>query len=426
MARVFGRLGGWRVALVLLLVQGLTVAHAQPADALAAGRAAFEQGDYAAALRLFQAARAEGTDTAALAYNIGVCQYRVGDYTAAEASFATLAARFPSFRPLAEYNRGLALLALERRDEAVAAFTEARDEGDERLSALARAALAELGGAGAQAAKLVRWRGYFSAAAGHDDNVALVDELSLPASTSAASPLTELLGYAGLQFGTRVPVRVDFSGYVVRYADSAAFDQDSLRVDAVLSWTLGDSWRLEAGPHVGSSTLDGDGFEQTLGADLRATRSLGRQLAFDVQFLYDDITSPSTRFEFVEGSRERLRVGIERRVTGRRLRVVYELDSQDRADPNVSPDRDRLMLIWGSRLGGRWSTDGALAHRTSRYDASTVPRKERLNELALGVRRELGASWLLNLDYRWTDNNSNVSVYSYTSRRIAIGVSRTF
>ena len=234
------------------------------------------------------------------------------------------------------------------------------------------------------------------------------------------------MGYAGLQFATHVPVRVDFSGYVVRYADSAAFDQDSLRVDTVLSWTLGDSWRLEAGPHVGSSTLDGDGFEQTLGAELRATRSLGRQLAFDLQFLYDDITSPSTRFEFVEGSRERLRVGIERRVTGRRLRVAYELDSQDRADPNVSPDRDRLMLIWGSRLGGRWSTDGALAHRTSRYDASTVPRKERLNELALGVRRELGASWLLNLDYRWTDNNSNVSVYSYTSRRIAIGVSRTF
>jgi hypothetical protein len=425
MARVFCRRVWRRIALVLLLAQSLAVARAQPPDAFAAGRAAFDRGDYAVALRLFQDARAEGTDTAALAYNIGVCQYRVGDYAAAEATFATLAGRFPSFRPLAEYNRGLALLALDRRDAAVAAFTKARDEGDERLSALASAALADLG-AGAKAANPRRWRGYFSAAAGHDDNVALVDELSLPANVSAASPLTELLGYAGRQFSTRVPLRVDLSGFVVRYADSALFDQDSLRVDAMLSWVVNDSWRIEAGPNFGNSVLDGDGFERTLGAELRATRSLGRQLAFDVQFLYDDITSPSTRFSFVEGSRERLRVGIERRVTGQRLRVAYELDSQDRADPNVSPERDRLMLIWGRRLGERWSTDGTLAHRTSRYDGLTAPRKERLNELALGARRELGASWLLNVDYRWTDNNSNIAVYSYTSRRIAIGVSRAF
>jgi tetratricopeptide (TPR) repeat protein len=409
---------------VVLLSAG-GVAHAQEADPFAAGNAAFQQGDYAQALALFQNARAAGSDTPALEYNIGVCQYRVGDYAAAEATFGALASRFPSFHALAEYNRGLALLKLERREEAVAAFTNARSGGDERLAALATSALEELG-IGAQQTARALWSGYFSAATGHDDNVALVDELSLPANVAAATPLTEVLGYARLTPTTRLPMHVDFSGYVVRYADATIFDQDSLRIDVAFSWSPGESWRLEAGPYFASSTLDGDTFERTLGAQLRATRSLSRRLAFDARFLYDDVEAPTTRFAFVAGNRERLRLTLERNEADRRLRVAYERESQDREAASVSPDRDRLMFGWARRLAGRWLADGTLSYRASRYDELTTPRKEQLVELAFTARRELRSGWLLNADYRFADNDSSISEFSYTSRRVTVGVSRTF
>src|SRR5947207_1795261 len=311
MVRFLGRFTWRHVVAVLPLVGGVVGAQPRQEDAFAAGSAAFQQGDYTRALGLFQSVRAGGADTAALEYNIGVCQYQLGEYTQAEAAFAALAERYPAFHALAEYNRGLALLALQRRSEAGAAFSVARAEGDERLAALAASALTDLAGT-EQPAAVVPWIGYFSVALGHDDNVALVEQLSLPANVSADSPLTEVLGYASRQFAGRVPWRLDLSGYVVRYADDHTFDQDALRVDALLQWTPGQTWRLEAGPYFANSTLDGDGFERTLGAQVRATRSFSERLAFDVRFVYDDIESPTARFDFVSGSRERLRFGLER------------------------------------------------------------------------------------------------------------------
>src|SRR5690242_4254141 len=109
----------WRhIVAVWLLVGGAVGAQPPQSNAFAAGSAAFQQGDYSRALDLFQSARGGGTDTAALEYNIGVCQYRLGEYAQAEATFGTLAVRYPAFHALAEYNRGLALLALQRRNEA--------------------------------------------------------------------------------------------------------------------------------------------------------------------------------------------------------------------------------------------------------------------------------------------------------------------
>ena len=425
MTRVVRR-GLWQLIVALCaLLAGFAGAQPQPAEPFAAGSAAFSAGDYTRALGLFQAARARGLDSAALAYNIGVCQYRLGNHAAAESTFADLAMRFPGFRALAEYNRGLVLLALGRRSDARAAFGTAQAEGDERLAALAAAALVEAGD-GQSKAPAVRWLGYFGASLGHDDNVALVDELSLPANVAAASPFTDVMGYASRRFDTRVPLRLELTGYAVRYADDHLFDQSSLRADAVFQWSAGDAWRFEAGPYLASSTLDGDGFEHTRGAQLRAVRNLSERLAFDVRFAYDDIESPTARYEFVAGRRERLRFGLEHRNAGRRLRAQYELESQSRADAGVSPDRGRILLGLGQSLGARWLFDGSVAHRASRYRDLATPRNESLTELTLALRRELRSAWSFDTSYRWADNSANIAQFDYTSRRIGLGISRAF
>jgi hypothetical protein len=400
-------------------------ATAQQTGTFAAATAAFEQGDYPQALGLFQQARAEGVDSAALNYNIGVCQYRIGDYTEAERTFRSLAERFPQLRALAEYNRGLALSALERTAEAATVFEGVRAAGDERLAALAASALAELDREAAAPAPA--WFGYLNFGVGHDDNVALLDDLSLPAAVSASSALHELLGYASHRFALRVPLRLDFSGYLVRYPDAAQFDQDAWNVDMAFEWSPG-AWRLGVGPHLGLTTLDGDGFESSIGAGLRATRSLSSRLSFDLRYWYDDIESPTTRFDYMTGTRQRVRFALERRTPdGRgRVRVGYEIDLQDRAAPSVSPERGRIALNFARRVQERWSVEGLLAYRQSGYDELAVPRDEQLVEIAAVVRRELSAAWLLNVEYRWADNDADVAQYSYTSNRFSVGVSRSF
>src|SRR5262245_18743055 len=130
-----------RVRLAWLAV-GLAIcsmAAAEPDSPFAAGTAAFESGDYRAALRFFEAARAAGSAGPSVPYNIAVSRYRLGDYEVAEAEFADLGRRFPEMRALAEYNRGLALLRLERDSAAREAFESARTGADPKISGLAAA-----------------------------------------------------------------------------------------------------------------------------------------------------------------------------------------------------------------------------------------------------------------------------------------------
>jgi hypothetical protein len=108
------------------------------------------------------------------------------------------------------------------------------------------------------------------------------------------------------------------------------------------------------------------------------------------------------------------------------MRVAYDVDSQDRASPNVSPERGRISLDFARRIHERWSVEGGLAYRMSSYAELAVPRDEQLVEVAAVARRELAAGWVLNAEYRWSDNDADVEQYNYTSNRISLGLSRSF
>lgn len=411
----------WSCALLVILA--LLVAPrcpAQDADAFASATAAFQTGDFERALALFEAALAGGVDSPALHYNLGVSQYRVGAYAESAATFSRVRARFPALAAIAEYNRGLALLALEDRSAARVAFERARREGDTALSALAASALAALGPA---ATSPPRWLGYFDLAAGHDDNVALIDELALPTSVSAASQFTEVLGYAGRRFDS-APLRLGVSGYVVRYADASTFDQAAVRIDTAFEWTAGE-WRLEAGPQLARTELDGDGFEHALGVTVRAARPIAERLIFDARFVYDDLEAPSNRFDYVTGTRQRLRLGLDSRGDRHRLRVGYEIEANDRASASVSPERRRLVANVTRRIGVRWSLEATLARRQSDYDDLAPRREERLTEVAAAARRSLPQGWLLSTEYRAADNDSNVPQFSYRSDRFSVGLGKS-
>jgi tetratricopeptide (TPR) repeat protein len=411
-----------RVLLFGAALLAIVVCEAQAPEAsaqFAAAEQAFAAGDYGEALRLFLAARAAGSTGPGTLYNIGVSEYRLGDYEAAARTFATLAGEFPDLRELAEYNRGLALKAMGRRDEARIAFARAAASADEKIAALADAQLAALG---APRGREPAWRGYFAGGVGYDDNVALVDELLLPQPDSASSALAEVLGVLTRQFSA--PLRLDLSGYAVRYAEAGEFDQSAVRIALAAERRLG-AWRLEAGPTLGRSTLDGDGFEESLGADLRARRALGVRASLEARFLYDDVEAGAARFSYLDGSRRQLRVALVH-TAGGRFRVALDLERNDRRDPGVSPSRRRVTLDYSRRLAGAWTGDARIAQRDSDYDDASVPREERLLEASFTARRELDSGWTLAAEYRLSDNDSTVPSFSYDASRVTLGLARSF
>jgi hypothetical protein len=408
------------VACILLLF-ARAACGADASALFADGERAFAAGDYREALRQFTAAREAGSTGPSSYYNIGVCQYLLRDYDAAERTFATLAGAFPALRELAEYNRGLALRAGGNLDAARRAFERARASPDDKVAALANAQLGELGGQATSVAS--RWQGYLSGALGYDDNVALVDELLLPSGQASSSEFTDLVGVLSKNLGAG-RLRFDASGYLVRYTDTDEFDQSALRLALASERRLG-AWTLAVGPTLGRSTLDGDGFEELLGVDLRLRRGFGSDVAFDARIVYDDVDAGDARFAYLAGSRRQLRLALQHAGSGR-TRVGYDLERNDRADPGVSASRQRWSLSYLRPLSGAWTTTMGLAHRKSRYSQATVPREERLLEVSFGARRELEIDWTVSADYRWSDNDSTVEAFSYDGQRVSVGMSRSF
>ena len=401
----------------------IAFARAAPGDAsalFADGERAFTAGQYAEALRLFTAAREAGSTGPGTYYNIGVCEYRLADYDAAEATFGMLAVEFPAMRELAEYNRGLALRADSKWADAGVAFGRAANSSDDKIVALANAQLAEIG-----ATRVVdepKWSGYFSGGFGHDDNVALLNEL-LFTGTEVASPLAEVLGVLTRDFGSR-PLRFDASGYAVHYPDVGDFDQTALRLSLEAEQHLG-SWTLLVGPTLGRSTLNGDGYEELIGAEMRLRHGFGAGFLFELRAVYDDASAADSRFAYLEGAHRELRLSVQHAGAGR-IRFGYDVQHEDRADPGVSPERERLAVIYQRRLSETWSADASAAHRTSRYSDATVPREERLLELSLAARRRLGRDWTFGVEYQWFDNDSTDEDFSYDGQRYVLGFSRSF
>ncbi len=252
--------------------------------------------------------------------------------------------------------------------------------------------------------------------------MALVDELVLTGG-SASSPLVEALGVLTRDFGS-VPLRIDASGYWVRYSAAAEFDQSALRLALVTEHELG-AWTMAAGPTLARTTLDGDGFEDLIGIDLRLRRSFGEGLSFEARLIYDDADAGDARFAYLEGSRRQLRLAVQHRGTGR-VRVGYDLESNDRADRGVSASRQRWSATYQWQLPAQWSADVGLMHRKSRYRDASLPREERLLVLSFGARRNLSVGWSLAADYRWSDNDSSVAAFSYDAQRVSLGLSRSF
>jgi hypothetical protein len=407
-------------AIACMILFARAASGADASALFADGERAFAAGEYSEALRLFTAARDAGSTGPSSFYNVGVCQYRLGDYSAAEATFAMLAAEFPAMRELAEYNRGLSLRAASKWAEAGVAFERARKSTDEKIVALANAQLVEIG-----ATRVVdepTWGGYFSGGIGHDDNVALLNELVLTGA-EAASPLAEVLGVLSRDFRPR-PLRFDASAYAVHYPDVGDFDQTALRLSLEAEQRLGE-WTLLVGPTLGRSTLNGDAFEELIGADLRLRRSFGMGFVFEARAIYDDIGAGDSRFAYLEGWHRQLRLSVQHTGKGR-VRAGYDVEREDRADPGVSPSRKRFAVVYQRRLSETWSAEATLAHRTSSYDAATIPREERLFDLSFAARRSLARNWTLDVQYQWFDNESTVEDFSYDGQRFTFGLSRSF
>lgn len=404
-------------------------ASASPADPsalFAEASAAFADGDYATAAARFAAAKAAGMKGPAVDYNRGVSHYRLGEFAEAERIFRELSAAYPQMRPLAEYNLGLALLRQERIVEARQAFTRARAGNDPAVAALAETMLERTAPQEPiEPADKVDWLGLFDFSVGYDDNVALVDEASLPAGLSTSSPMLEAFGLIRGRLGRSQSVRVDASAYMMRYANARSFDQDGFQIGVAYLFDAG-GWQLDAGSHYAYNLLAGDGFERRLGASLTARHRVGEAASVALRYARDDVADLAPEYWYVKGTRDRVSVAFEQRGARGMLELGYVRERNDRAEASVSPERHELFAGYEYWLGADWTLGVAGLLRKSRYGRLEVPRDESLSQLSLTATRSFGSGWQLVGQYRVGENSSDDETFEYERNRFVLGLNRLF
>ena len=409
----------------LLLFAAAAPAYADPTADWQSGQQAYAAGDYASALLYFEIARDQGLAGAAVHYNVAVCRYRLEQWSAARDEFRYIATHFPNMRGLAEYNLGLVARSTGDTDTARHHFLAAYEQSpeDEKLRILASNALGDLPAPRPVAPP--SWTGMLGLRAGHDSNVALRDDLGLPAGQTAESPMTDL--FASFQGPWRPGggFRAEGSAYVIRYFDAGEFDQSALQLGAVYDWRP-STWRVEFGADWGFTTLDGEEFERTVGTRLRLARPLSNGGRIELRYRYDDVDGVDPAFAGIAGTRQRAELRYRWIVGDTYFALRYGLEKNDRIDAGVSPDRQRVTLDiryqpefgWGFEAGGEF--------RASDYADLETPRQEDLASASAAVTYALPRNWLALLQLRYTENDSSDPVFSYDRMEVTLGAYKLF
>jgi hypothetical protein len=345
-------------------------------------------------------------------FNIGVCAYRVGQWSRATAAFRETA-RTSSMAPLAHYNLGLVALAQDKKEQAASWFALAKREAtDERLRALATEQLARL----PQPAER-NWYAYGSLAAGYDDNVALVSGGDVLGVSDTEDAFAELqLAFAAPLTG---PWRFDAGLVMLDYQDLNSFDQLSVNAGARYRKPLGD-WTGEAGVQLAYSTLDSEGFQRKAMLILQATRPLTQDWRLRVRYRFSEIDGLDG-FEGLDGTRHELGVrGVWRRGPWD-VTVEYRYDSTEYQAEELSFDRHQVSLDAQRDLNENWSVQLGVSHDRSSYDIAENATENR-TEVTLGVSRWLSKQFRAVMRYAYANNQAELPEFDYGRSRIQAGI----
>ena len=389
------------------------------------GLDAFQQNDYESALVSFETARDAGQSGPAVHYNIGVCQYKTGRYSDAEQTFRLVRDRFPAFVALAEYNLGLVAQKLQKEEDALAHFRRSYElsGNDETVRALSAEMLARL--TPDPVPTSMTWSGAIGVRAGYDDNVALRDELGLPAGTSAESPMADIFASAGLPISRNGALRFDAGLYAVRYFDADRFDQNSIQAGFVYRYDVGE-WQGRFGAHGNYGTIGGDDFDQAGSLRVRIDRRITEATSLSLRIEHQEIDARNSMFSGIEGSRQKIELRHRWNSVDRTFLTRLGFETNDRADPGVSPDRVRLSFDYRYSPQRGWGYEAGAGIRSSDYDGIDPARTEDLVSLRVGISRMISDDWQLLADYQFSDNDSSDSAFTYDRNRLMLSVMRIF
>ena len=390
------------------------------------GVESYTAGDNASAVAYFESALKQGMDSVALQYNLASSYYRVARYEDAKKYFKLLN-QTEEMRDLAQYNLGL--IAIKEKDGSLARryFNSIASSGkDEKLIKLSNKQLKAL------TRKEDSWKAYLALNLGYDDNISSVSGDSV---LDISDTFYELVASTDLLIsGTRTDGWVagaSLSG--LEYSDTDTNDQYQFTLGIKRAMKLAD-WDTSAYLNLTKNTYGGDDFQTITKLDFNGRKPLSKRERIYLRYQVEDIRSDKTIYDYLEGWRQRARVGYRNYSENNIKHIYYELELNNRGELvtssyayDYSPTRHTIRGVYTHILNKKWWLTGDLSYRFSDYQASsTIDREDDQWKLALSADYLFNRTLKLTARYQYTDNESTVDQYNYDKSIIKIGLSKLF
>jgi hypothetical protein len=381
----------------------------------------YRSGDYAAALYLFQLARAEGNRNPNLSFDLALTLYQLGRDDEARRAFENLSFE-PGYESIAEYHLGLIAIRSGDRDAAVTSLRRTATGAEHApLRQLAESALTRLDGL------LPRPSidAYASLGGGFDSNAGYQSD-DLQEQSDSADSFYEAIGVLDYPLGGGLFVLG--SVYAREYADFGEYGEQTAQV-ALRTEAGGRHWQASLAGRAETSYFGGERLHNAATLLLEGRRRAGPG-AFVAR-------ASSARFAAGDAHPEldgwRHRLGLDFMLS--RTTVGYQVEVNDRADleedgsfASRSPTRHQLMVRRSQPVSGRLTLEWRARYRYSHYREEdrfgdvAIRRKDSLAEAGLAARWRLSKAFSVLTEARYARNSSSLDPYEYKRGSGLVGV----
>jgi len=419
---------------LLIIMMISTQAHAAAESEFKKGLLEFKSENYYSAAHRFESARRQGMKNTALYYNLGSAYFKIKNYKRAEVFFSALI-NHPKMQSLIEYNLGLIAQKRNQIHKAKEYFKViVNHSNDKKIIYLAKKQLKIIN------VPRKKWSIYLNGSVGFNNNI---NFSPIGIGTEESGNFADALISTNVIFsGTRINGwSAEAMFYTLRYADTenpgilqGTFDQDQYGAALKKTQKLGD-WETQIKVGFDQSTFGPRDYQSVAKFEINGKYRLSPSGRMMLRYSYADISSDDALFDYIDGSRQKLRVGYLHYQKNSSTQLYYELELNDRSDFvsnagnefSYSPTRHTIRGKYTAKFNSTWQLVGDLSYRMSDFPVTTTQnRQDDRAKAALHVNYNFTKSTRLKLKVEYTDNSSSDSLYVYDRQVTSLSLSTFF
>ncbi len=403
----------------------------------------YNQGEYAQAKVYFELAlnqaQQQGEPTHTIYYNLGSVCYQLNQFDQSKLYFEKLL-NHNKLKAVAYYNLALIENKQGNKKSTIDYLHQSKKAStDSQLSKLVDQQLLKLSKKKPQRTKTVTykdWHAYLYLSPGYDSNIKFS-----PADIASNESGSFLQFYGivdkriiGKGDGKKDPALLITSSVFLSNYFSTDFNDYNI-FDIGLRYLLPvNQWRNTIELNLKKSTYGHRDYQRLYVATFKTRRRFSGGNTLRLRYRYEQINSLDRRFDYLEGYRQKLRLGYQFKWPSDKLDLWYELELNNREnlktntlDLNYSPTRNTFRVRYEKKFNTTNRVYGELEYRHSEYDPTpTQDRLDKRSGYLLAYVNDIAKDWQLLARWGFRKNISTESVFSYDRHVVLLTLRKSF